>query len=273
MADDDPNPKPGDEELDDSVEAEEDEAPEGEDAEEEPAEAAEGEDEGEGDEPEGEDEEAGDEEPPAEPPRRRANETIRELRARARRAEEERDRYVRERAGTGADPDKARRDYEAAEAQRLEQARLEGPEKVAEYYYQRSQRENAARINGQANMQFEREDSREFRSLQREIPAYARVKDWVEDYIAKQRAMGNYAISREAVAKYRLGELAIERAANGGGKRQRDSAERRIERQRVRAPSGGSDVQRPARTSRNPDAWSVEDWEKNAGNIPLGTIR
>lgn len=215
-----------------------------------------------GDDTDDDDGEGGEQPPPPQRQPGRANERIRALQERTKRAEAERDEYIRRLNGNNVDPGRAAREYEENEKRRLEEARTNGTE--GEYWYQRTQRETAARLQMRDNQNFEQADAREFRQLIREIPAYGRVREYVEDYIAKQRQMGNYAINREAVAKYRLGELAVERALNGGGK-QSQRAQRRVERETVPARSTRSDQRAPSR--RKPESeWTAEDYERNIGD-------
>ena len=276
---DDPNPKSSDEELDDTVDTADDDAPD--DA----ADDAADETGDEGDDGVDESDEAGDEgdgEDDAEPasdrvargrPDRGQRDARRSREARLIKRNKELERMAREGGQPRIDPQQSQREYEQREERMLEEARINGPDAVSKYYYERGQRENAGRIQGMRNQDFERGDARDFRATCREDGISRDLQDYVEDHISYARQQGNFLLTREAVLNHRLGELARQRKRNGGSDRQRDRGERRIERQTVRAPRGSSDVARPSRRSGRMEDMSVEDIEKNFGNIKFGTIR
>lgn len=140
---------------------------------------------------------------------------------------------------------------------------------VAQYFFERNQRETNAQLGFQQNQSFEREDSRDFRALCRDVPSFGKIKDWVEDAVAKARSNGNYQITREALAKFRLGELLIQR---GGEKLARGNQRAAGQRQRqvVRAPSGAGGDVAPRGGRRKPESeWTPEDYERYAGNVAL----
>jgi hypothetical protein len=272
MADD---PKPGDDTLDEEIPEETPDPPEeidepG-DAETDPADA-------DPDDPDLDTDPAdggGDDKPePRERTSGRRNETIRSLRERARTAERDRDAEIARRTGNQPDQAAAGRAYQEEEQRKLAAAqeleRLGEPGATSRYWNERTVREARGVSQFATNQSFERDDSREFRSLTREIPAYNAVKDWVEDYVGKQRAQGNFALTREAAATYRIGQLAIERAHGKGGEQHRQRAERTRDRQRVPAPRGGSD-QPAARTRKvkSSDDLDVDDFERQYGNQPI----
>ena len=266
MADD---PKPGD-----APEADELETEDVDDAEPEPdgleAEPDDADDDG-GDEPEPEPEGGDEPQPAARPAARggRAAQTIRQLRERAQRAERELAARGQSQQPNAADQ-QAR--YEADEAKKLQAAteaeQLGAAGAVAKYWHDRTLRETQGVTQFSANQSFEREDAREFRLLQREIPAYGKVADFVEDTIAKARQRGDFSLTREAVAKYRIGELAIKRAQNGGGQRTHAALSR--QRNTVRPPAGGSDQPAPRRGARKAESeWTTEDYERNLADRPI----
>lgn len=238
-----------------------------------------------GEEPEpDEDEEAGEE--PEEEPRQRpaaregrksANEKIRELRERARRAERERDDFARRVTGGGGQDTRAAQQQYETEQNRLLQAAQEADQlnpaggAVARYYYERSQRENNFRLQQQRNESFERDDAREFRSICREERVPQRVREAVETAIAAARANGNYALTREAYYNHYLGMSARERRAEKLGVQQ-ERGNRRILRETVKPPRGGGDARAPGRRKKESEM-SAEEIEANFGNIPIGSLR
>lgn len=270
------DPKPGEEELDESAVADEaeDEAEEAEDE-------AEGDDEGEGEdesEDEGEDGAAdGDAEPARPAARGRPDDRQRDAR-RSRedklRRENEGLRRILETNTAGRAPDSAaqQREYEAEQAKLLQAAtereQLGEVGTVAKYWADRTNREVSNRLQYQQNQTFEREDRRDFRSLCRDDNIPASIRDFVEDKIAEARQNGNYMLTREALLNHRLGELARQKARNGGTKRQGDRGQRRIERQTVRPARAASDAGRPGRRKAESE-WSTEDYERNLADRPL----
>jgi hypothetical protein len=221
------------------------------------------------------DEDAEAEEPPERPePRSRASDTIRQLRA-------DRQRLKRELESTRAprqDTAAQQREYEAEQARLLKDAqdREELGERgaVARYFYQRSQSETFTRQQWYANQTFDREDRRDFREVCREHNVKPALRDYVEETIQNARANGNYQITREAVLKHRLGDLALQGRNERLGK-QRERGERQILRQTVRPPRGGSDVAAGGsrRAPRDESKWTAEDYERQAGNITFDKLR
>ena len=200
-----------------------------------------------GDEDDGSDVDADGEEDGAAPRRQldaeREPETAKDLRAAYRRLKDDiaELKKVRPQLQT---PDEIRRLQEQqaqADAAELERARLEGPERFTEIVLAQNQRRNDARFHALQNQQFDRDDRAEFRDLCRDSPALARIQPDVEDSIRQMRAQGNYQATREAVAKYILGDRALKRAAGNGGKQRQRGAEQ-VRRQTVRTGQGGSDV-------------------------------
>lgn len=277
---DDPSPKPGDEtEADDIADPAEDEAAGGdEDAEDGPAgddEGEEGEDDGEGDDEEGDGAGDGDEaeEPPARAARTtgRANDTIRRLR----RENQDLKRITGTRTSDARDPAQQQREYQAEQGRLLEAARererMGEVGAVAQFLAEKQEREFNNRLQWQANQSFERDDRREFRALVREDRISADLQDYVEEHVATARANGNFLLTREAVLNHRLGEMARQRARNGGNKRQQDRGQARIVRQTVRTPRAGSDAVNTRRGGRTKDPanMSVEEFEQSFGDVPI----
>ena len=240
---------------------------------------AEGEDEADG---EGEGEEEGDEDAEADeaeerPAARsgRANERIRRLAAENKRLKES-DRRLNDMLARGprteSDPRAAQREYEAAEKARLDEAtqaeQLGSTGAVARYWAERNSRETNARIQASENRAFEREDAREFRQICREDGISATLREWVETNVQTARANGNYALTREALLNHRLGQLARLGKAERLGKQQ-ERGNRRIIRQTVKAPRGGSDVQRASGRRKRESEWTAEDYERQLSEKPL----
>ena len=79
-------------------------------------------------------------------------------------------------------------------------------------------------------------------------------------------------LTREAVLNHRIGVLARQGKAEKLGK-QRERGQRRILRQTVRAPAGGSDAPRPRGGRRSIENMSAEEIEAAYGNIPMGRFK
>ena len=152
----------------------------------------------------------------------------------------------------------------AEEAAKLDAARLNGTE--VEYRLDRQQREFNATLQFDRNQRIEEHDQDRFDTLCDRTPPFARVRQWVENFIQGERAKGNYGITREAVAKYRIGELTLQRSG-GATARQTQRAATQRPRQMVRRPGPGSDAA-PAGRKREADL-SAEEFEQRFGNVPL----
>jgi len=180
------------------------------------------------------DDEFDDDPPPAREPSR-AERAVTEARRRAQDAEAE---LARLRAESQS--------RTTAQAQRDEQERLAQlePWERAEYVAQRTEQ----RLTGEIQrMRFESQDATDrtsFEAACSRIPAYAKVARDVEARLAELRANGTTA-SRETVAKYLIGENAVNAATRARPKAKRDAAEART-RETVRPGQGGarSDVAR-----------------------------
>jgi hypothetical protein len=242
-------------------------------------EAEEGDEEGEGDEAEDEGEEDAEAEEAEERPAARsgrANERIRRLAAENKRLKES-ERRFNEMLGRGPrsdqpDPAAARRQYEEEEKRRLDEAtqaeQLGNTGAVARYWANHTLRETGARIQQSENRAFERDDKRDFRQICREDGISASLRDWVEENIQTARANGNFALTREALLNHRLGQLARAGKAERLG-RQQERGNRRILRQTVKPPRGGSDQPRPTGRRKRESEWTAEDYEKNLGDKSL----
>lgn len=233
---------------------------------------------GEGDEIKGEDGDgaaAGDAEPPARRggPDRGQRDARRSREAKLQREVDELKRRVNA-PGPAPDPQTLARNYEADEnrkltaAQEAENAGTIGA--VARYWHERTVRESRDTVAFNRNQMREDADRDRFDALCDRKPHYDRVRDWVEDAIQNHRRNGNFEITRQALARYRLGELLDER----GGKaleQRRQRADAGRQRQTVRAPRAGSDAGGSGRRGRNkPESeWNAEDYERNAGGVFL----
>ena len=200
-----------------------------------------------GDEEDGSDADADGEEDGAAPRRQvdvePARESPRDLRRRLAELKEQVDelKKVRPQTQTADDIRRLQEQQAQADAAELEQARMQGPEQFTQAVLAQNQRRNDARFHALQNQQFDRDDRAEFRDLCRDSPALAKIQPDVEDSIRQMRAQGNYQATREAVAKYILGDRALKRAAGNGGKQRQRGAEQ-VRRQTVRTGQGGSDV-------------------------------
>lgn len=223
------------------------------------------------------DEEAGEDgEDQPEPPKGRggANERIQRLTQENRRlkAAERRFQDMVERGGRREpDPVEQQRQYEQQQKTLLEQAQaaedMGDRGAVARYWADRRANETNFRIQQAENRAFEREDARDFRALCREEGIKPDLREWVEDFVSKARANGNYMLTREAALNHRLGQLARQ-GRNGSLAQQRERGERRILRQTVKPPRGGSDARATGR--RKPESeWTAEDYERQLANRPL----
>lgn len=167
-----------------------------------------------------------------------AGETIRALRERAQRAElrEAEERGRRE----GLERQRVERQTtESAEYERQRVALMTPDEKVD--YYRQQDRQELDRRFGQ--MQFQQAvatDKMGFQALCTAKPAYAAVADEVEKRIADEHAKGNF-VSREALAKYVIGERMVERGTRAAPK-QRKAADARVAQQTARPVSARGDV-------------------------------
>lgn len=80
-----------------------------------------------------------------------------------------------------------------------------------------------------------------FESLCVKNPAFASVRDEVEEYLANARRNGSNP-NRETVATYLIGKRALERANKGGRQKQVQRGQESIQRQQARPAGGRGDV-------------------------------
>lgn len=127
------------------------------------------------------------------------------------------------------------------EAERRARLELMSPEEKTDFLL----REQEQRFNGRlGQIQFEAADTRDqtrFEAVCARKPHFAAIADEVERELQNMRRNGATA-PRETIALYLIGKKADERASKGGTTRQRARGQERVERQRVSAPSGRSDV-------------------------------
>ncbi len=174
-------------------------------------------------------------------PRSAATIAVQEAKRRAKEAEAE---TVRLRAEM-AEIQRQRVATQTAEERRLEAERLAlmSPEEKSEHQLKRLEEGFNARIGA---LQFQTADSADrtaFETRCARVPAFDAIRDDVEAALAKARAGGSNP-SRETVAKYLIGERAIERAEKGGKTKQANRGQQNVQRQTVKPSSGRSDVQR-----------------------------
>jgi hypothetical protein len=166
--------------------------------------------------------------------RRSASDEIRELRARAQKAERERDEERRR-------VDDAQRSRNAEDFRRQEQERLEqmSPEERIEY-----------RVNQRlAGVEFRAADTSDrvlFEGMMRDQPAVSAIKDEVEAIYQERVKQGNW-VDRATIATFLIGQKALSRQprAKAAGKRAEQAGR---ERNQVRPTSGRSDAASGGRT-------------------------
>lgn len=127
-----------------------------------------------------------------------------------------------------------------SEAEYRERYALMTPEEQRADDRRRDREEMDRRLGGIELRSADREDKAEFRALCAEAPHYQAIRQEVEERLQKIRATGQN-IPREALAKFIIGERAVERAGRAGS-RQRKQAETRVERQTARPSGARSDV-------------------------------
>lgn len=127
-----------------------------------------------------------------------------------------------------------------------EEARLAGPEAFADLKIRRSEGRIAAQLNGMAFRQADIDDKASFRELAADHPAIKAIAAEVEETLAQYRRNGNNP-TREAVAKYLLGDRLLKRAP-AQQRRQVKDGQRRVAAQTTRrGTGGGGDVRRDGR--------------------------
>lgn len=138
--------------------------------------------------------------------------------------------------------DSLSRSNQASEAER-ERALLEqmDPIERAEYRAQAAERRMEQTANGLRQEMAEANDRAAFAAACAANPALAKVKDQVEAQLADSRRNG-VNIQREVLAAYIIGQQVLAKAPAAGA-RQRKSAATRVENNRARPVTSGSDVQ------------------------------
>jgi hypothetical protein len=167
-------------------------------------------------------------------------------------------------------------DWQRREAEALEQARNQGPEAVAQYIADRSERRAAAMFAYSQRQTADSSDRVNFQMLVRDHPNLQRLADQVEEQHQRLLATDpNYRPNRVAVAKYLMGEHFFERGSNASSGQQRRRANEGVQRETTRAPSSTAS-QVPSTNSGRRRARSfadltVEEMEAQLANIPVRT--
>lgn len=149
-----------------------------------------------------------------------------------------------------------RRKAELAEA--AERDRLDGTARYWETRLRHQSEDTDARFGMLQNQFADTADRQSFDRLCASHPAVAKIADRVEQEIANFRRNGQVPPTRDAAARYILGDMALKSAGANLG-RQRKKGEEAVARERARAPGnrGGSDV--PRNQSRNNDSKSARE--------------
>lgn len=182
---------------------------------------------------------------------RRVQSAVRE----AKEAKEEAGRIRQELADIRAGQDQNRqRESQADRAQRLA---LMEPEERTDFLLSEQRQQQSGEI---ARLRFEmadRDDRADFRADCANNPVLAKYKDKVEEVLATERRAGRQGPSRAIIAKYLIGEEAINKATRASGK-QRAAAGRTVERQTARPGAGRSDSGRGDRAPKDDRAARAE---------------
>lgn len=149
-----------------------------------------------------------------------------------------------------ADAERERQGQHTVAQQELERQRvsLMAPEEKFEYLLNKQAEQTRTQVGALHFQMQDAADRSRFDSLWVRVPAYAAIQDLVEDALVKARGQGGNP-SRETVAKYLIGERAVEAALRGGKTRQAAKGAARVAQQTVKAPGGRSDVQGGERRS------------------------
>jgi hypothetical protein len=181
---------------------------------------------------------------PVKPQKKPASDTIRELRARAQRAERELEESRRR-------PDPlVQAELERRTKAEEEEVLVSGdPAKIAKFYSDRATRDSDQKFNRLAFGVADTADRTSFETLVATNKAYAAVADEVEERLAQARAQGMNP-QRRALANMLIGERVAKR---GGAARTRAEtrAGKEIERQQARPGSPRGDVTPQRRQPRN----------------------
>lgn len=192
-----------------------------------------------------------DPEPPRQPSRGAA------LRERAKTAERERDelreRVERlERAPQRPDP-AAEAERKRREAEEDERIRLSGdPDLIANHAVSKVEKRLSAQFNGVVHHVVDRADKTDFQALCADNPAVKAVAADVEKQLVQSRAQGLNP-TREALAKYIIGERVLSRS-KGAKSRQEKRAAGERQRQQARPGSRRSDVNSSGRSGKDTQA-------------------
>lgn len=165
---------------------------------------------------------------------KRNQEMIR-LRERAQAAERDRDSF-RQRLDT-LERQQAGRQTEQEAALERERVALMSPDEKIEHFRQKDRQEFDRRFQMLQFQQADASDKVAFDTLCARNKAYVSVQDRVEELLANERRAGSNP-RREVVAKYLIGEMAINRAAQAAGKQRKNGAAA-VARQ-VAKPSGAA---------------------------------
>jgi hypothetical protein len=119
-------------------------------------------------------------------------------------------------------------------------------EQIAETLRESEQRHNATLSAMQMQM-LDTADRTAFHSKAASDPLYAKWAPRVEGKLAELRTKGTN-VERDVLLKYMIGEAALERRSSKEGKAEVRQAARRVQAQRTRPTSSGSDTQAQRRT-------------------------
>lgn len=186
-----------------------------------------------------------------EPRPSRGNRQFGALRAENRELRERLDRL--ERGGSQRPDPNAEAERQRREQQEEENILLSGDVgKIAKFYSDRSARQAQAQITQVVSHVVDRGDKQDFRALCAENPAVAAIAADVEKQLVISRSQGLNP-TREALAKYMLGERLLSRA-KGAKTRQEKRAGVERQRQQARPGTSRSDVTSSGRRTRDTHA-------------------
>ena len=136
------------------------------------------------------------------------------------------------------------------EAEEDERVRLSGdPDLIARHAVGKVERKLSAQFSSVVSHVVDRSDKTDFQALCASNPAVAAVADAVEKQLVQSRAQGLNP-TREALAKYILGERLLNRA-KGAKTRQQRHADTEVRRQAARPGSSRSDVSSSGRRKKD----------------------
>jgi len=145
------------------------------------------------------------------------------------------------------------REQQEREAEReRERLALMGPDEKMQYLLEKQSREMNHRFALLQAQQQDAHDRQMFERLCSQNRAFETIRTEVEQKVAELRGTG-VTVTREAAAKYLLGEKVAQRAV-GAKARQRSAGERRIAEERGRPGGGQGDVAESGRSSRDSKA-------------------